>query len=178
MRDTAVPGILIQGVSRRFGSVAAVDNIDLAIGNGEFVTLLGPSGCGKTTTLRMVAGLDQNDDGRISIGARVVSDAAEGWNPGQHDAECFHAVDPNGFLLGLIHGKPVGCISAAAYDDQFGFIGLYIVKRAAGLLGHQVEVRSTEGRGSCFTVVASAAQCSVRWRMELRRGRGISLAFR
>ena len=46
---------------------------------GEFVTLLGPSGCGKTTTLRMVAGLEQNTAGRISIGDRVVSDAAAGF---------------------------------------------------------------------------------------------------
>ena len=54
--------------------------------------------------------------------------AAEGWNPGRHDAESFHALDPQGFFIGLIHGKPVGCISAVAYDEQFGFIGLYIVK--------------------------------------------------
>jgi iron(III) transport system ATP-binding protein len=73
-----VPGITITGVSRRFGRTAAVDNIDLTVRQGEFVTLLGPSGCGKTTTLRMVAGLEQNDGGRIAIGDRVVSDADAG----------------------------------------------------------------------------------------------------
>ena len=73
-----MPGIRIEQVSRRFGEVAAVDGISLAVEDGEFLTLLGPSGCGKTTTLRMVAGLEQNDGGRIAIGDRVVSDPAAG----------------------------------------------------------------------------------------------------
>ena len=53
--------------------------------------------------------------------------AAEGWNPGLHDAGCFHAADPGGFLIGHLDGEPVGCISAVSYPGNFGFIGLYIV---------------------------------------------------
>ena len=57
----------IQGVTRRFGDFAAVDNVSLAVAAGEFFTLLGPSGCGKTTLLRMVAGFDPPDAGRILL---------------------------------------------------------------------------------------------------------------
>ncbi|MDP6805889.1 MAG: GNAT family N-acetyltransferase [Rhodospirillales bacterium] len=54
--------------------------------------------------------------------------AAEGWNPGIHDADCFHAADPDGFLLGLLEDEPIGGISVVAYDERFGFLGLYIVR--------------------------------------------------
>jgi iron(III) transport system ATP-binding protein len=70
--------VVLEKVSRNFGDFAAVSVVDLRVNEGEFVTLLGPSGCGKTTTLRMVAGLEQNSGGRISIGNEVVSDAARG----------------------------------------------------------------------------------------------------
>lgn len=52
--------------------------------------------------------------------------AAEGWNPGLDDAVRFQFADPNGFLGALVEGRMVAGISAVAYDDQFGFIGLYI----------------------------------------------------
>ena len=54
--------------------------------------------------------------------------AQEGWNPGCHDAASFHAADPNGFFVGELRGEPIGSISAVAYDEHFGFIGLYIVR--------------------------------------------------
>jgi spermidine/putrescine transport system ATP-binding protein len=57
----------IQDVTRRFGDFTAVDRVTLAIEAGEFFTLLGPSGCGKTTLLRMVAGFDNPDGGRIFL---------------------------------------------------------------------------------------------------------------
>jgi spermidine/putrescine transport system ATP-binding protein len=57
----------IQGVTRRFGDFAAVDDVTLAVEPGEFFTLLGPSGCGKTTLLRMIAGFDLPDAGRIVL---------------------------------------------------------------------------------------------------------------
>jgi iron(III) transport system ATP-binding protein len=77
--------VILEKVSRNFGEFAAVSNVDLRVNEGEFLTLLGPSGCGKTTTLRMVAGLEQNTGGRISIGGEVVSDAARGvFVPSEH----------------------------------------------------------------------------------------------
>lgn len=51
----------------------------------------------------------------------------EGWQPGIDDAVHFYATDPNGFFIGFLNDKPIGCISAVAYDEYYGFIGLYIV---------------------------------------------------
>ncbi|WP_445262592.1 GNAT family N-acetyltransferase [Pseudomonas sp. EA_105y_Pfl2_R69] len=54
--------------------------------------------------------------------------AAEGWNPGLHDADCFYAADPDGFLIGLLNGEPIAVISVVKYGEHFGFLGFYIVK--------------------------------------------------
>ncbi len=59
--------VALESVSKRFGEVQAVDDLSMTIASGEFLTLLGPSGCGKTTSLRMIAGFEQPDDGRVVI---------------------------------------------------------------------------------------------------------------
>lgn len=71
----------LQGLSKRYGAVQAVDRLNLEIADGEFFVLLGPSGAGKTTTLRLIAGLEQPDAGRLCM------DGAElaGLSPAQRD---------------------------------------------------------------------------------------------
>jgi GNAT superfamily N-acetyltransferase len=54
--------------------------------------------------------------------------AAEGWNPGLHDADCFHRADPGGFLIGYHNEEPVSSISVVKYGAGFGFLGFYIVR--------------------------------------------------
>jgi hypothetical protein len=63
--------------------------------------------------------------------------AAEGWNPGLHDADAYYASDPEGFLIGLRDGEPVGSVSAVKYSPAYGFMGFFIVKPAlrGGTLG-------------------------------------------
>ena len=63
----------LDGVGKRFGAVQAIDGLSLDVQSGEFIVLLGPSGAGKTTTLRLVAGLEKPDAGRVHIGGRDVT---------------------------------------------------------------------------------------------------------
>lgn len=83
--------IVLKNVTKKFGSVTAVDNLSLVIKEGSFTTLLGPSGCGKTTTLRMIAGLDHPTSGEIWIGNRCVVSSEKG-----------HYVPPGKRNLGLV----------------------------------------------------------------------------
>ncbi len=77
MTEAATAGppadIRLRGLTKRFGDVVAVDAVDLDIAPGEFFTLLGPSGSGKTTTLRMIAGFEQPDEGSIELAGEDVS---------------------------------------------------------------------------------------------------------
>ena len=64
---SVTPAVGLYGITKRFGDVTAVDEVDLEIGDGEFFALLGPSGCGKTTTLRLIAGLEFPTEGSLQI---------------------------------------------------------------------------------------------------------------
>ncbi len=65
---------------------------------------------------------------RAEVDIAIAWATAEGWNPGLHDADCFAAADPNGFLIGLLDDEPIATISAVKYGDAFGFVGFYLVK--------------------------------------------------
>ena len=66
-------GVILQDVVKRYSDVQVIHGVDLQIEDGEFCVFVGPSGCGKSTLLRMVAGLEETTEGRISIGARDVT---------------------------------------------------------------------------------------------------------
>jgi spermidine/putrescine transport system ATP-binding protein len=68
------PSVRLQGVTKAFGDLVAVDDLDLDVAEGEFFTLLGPSGCGKTTTLRMIAGFEAPTAGTVLIAGQDVVD--------------------------------------------------------------------------------------------------------
>src|SRR6267378_6653800 len=73
MTATLMAELVMEGVTKRFGATAAVADLTLDVGDGEFLVLLGPTGAGKTTTLRVVAGLERPDAGRVLLGGRDVT---------------------------------------------------------------------------------------------------------
>ncbi|WP_461368296.1 ABC transporter ATP-binding protein [Candidatus Darwinibacter acetoxidans] len=83
--------IVLKNITKKFGQVTAVDNLNLVIEDGSFATLLGPSGCGKTTTLRMLAGLEDPTSGEIWIGDKCVFSSEKG-----------HYVPPGKREMGLV----------------------------------------------------------------------------
>ena len=91
----------IREVTRRFGALAAVDRVSIAIEAGEFFTLLGPSGCGKTTLLRMIAGFDEPDEGELFLDGKPLAGIAPEKRP-VHTVFQSYALFPHMTVAGNI----------------------------------------------------------------------------
>lgn len=70
--ESPVPAVRVEGITKRFGEVAAVREVSFSVGAGDFFSLLGPSGCGKTTTLRVIGGFERADAGEVYIAGRAM----------------------------------------------------------------------------------------------------------
>ncbi len=102
-----------------------------------------------------VTDLDPNDltirvMDRAALDLAVEWAAAEGWNPGLNDADCFHTADPTGFLMGYLGDEPIASISVVRYSSGFSFLGFYIVRpdqrgRGFGLRLWQAGMEYLEG---------------------------------
>ena len=120
------PIITFENVTKRFGKMVAVDNVNLTIDEGEFFALLGPSGCGKTTLLRMLAGFETPTEGRILIDAlrallrraQVLADAGPELGAGARSALAeMDQIPPSGHGLDL-NGAEVAASPRAGGDGS------------------------------------------------------------
>src|SRR5438067_12150037 len=120
--------IALEGVSKYFGKVAAVDEVSVAIGDGGFFSLLGPSGCGKTTTLRMIAGFIAPDEGRILLQGRDVTTVAPNKRPVnmvfQHYALFPHLTIYDNVAFGLKMGRVPRQDHAARIEEILPVVAL------------------------------------------------------
>jgi iron(III) transport system ATP-binding protein len=107
------PALEVRGVTRRFGKVVAVDDVSLAVGDGELLALVGPSGCGKSTLLLLMAGLLVPDEGVVEVAGRTVAGPGT-WVPPERrgvgvvfqDAALFpHLTVADNIAFGLARGR-------------------------------------------------------------------------
>lgn len=125
--------IRCQGLSKKFGEIVAVDNVNLALPEGRFLALLGPSGCGKTTTLRLLAGFEPLDSGEIEIGGRTVGKPGLHLPPEQRSVGMVfqeYALFPHMTVAdNVAYGIPKGVNKAKRVDEVLHLVGLPEVKK-------------------------------------------------
>ena len=170
--------IEIRNLTKRFGNLTAVDNIDLDIEPGEVMCLLGPSGCGKTTTLRMIAGLEEITEGDIFIAGNRVNDIA----PSRRDIAMvfqFYALYPSltvaENLAFPLHAEK---ISATEIEQRVARIAKLldlddVLDRVPGRLAEGEKQRVAVGRAvirdpQCFLFDEPLSRLDITVRQEMR----------
>ena len=136
-------GVELQGIVKRYGALDVVHGIDLEIAPQEFLVLVGPSGCGKSTTLRMIAGLEEISDGRLTIDGREVNRVA----PKDRDVAMVfqnYALYPHlnvaeNIAFGLRIRRAPKAEIASQVEEVAGILGLapYLDRKPADLSGGQ-----------------------------------------
>lgn len=126
------PALRCLGLSKRFGEVQAVDNVNLSLAEGRFLALLGPSGCGKTTTLRLIAGFETPDRGEIEIGGRRVDAPGLHMPPEQRNLGMVfqeYALFPHMTVAdNVAYGVPRGVDKTDRVHEALELVGLVDVK--------------------------------------------------
>ncbi len=116
----ALPIVRFEGVTKRFGRLVAVDNVSLDIGEGEFFALLGPSGCGKTTLLRMLAGFETPDEGRIFIDGVDVSRTPPNKRPVNMVFQSYAVFTHMSVADNVGYGLRIECVAAVERARRVG----------------------------------------------------------
>ncbi|MQA88389.1 MAG: ATP-binding cassette domain-containing protein [Streptosporangiales bacterium] len=174
-----MPGIVLRSLSKVFpGGIRAVDELDLAISDGEFFALLGPSGCGKTTLLRMIAGLEPATGGTIHIGERDVT----ALPPGRRDVAMVfqdYALFPNmtvadnvAYPLRIKKVPKAERYAAAAETGESLGLGELMERRPGQLSGGQQQrvavARAIAARPTVFLFDEPLSNLDARLRLEAR----------
>jgi len=114
------PIITFENVTKRFGKLAAVDNVSLTVTEGEFFALLGPSGCGKTTLLRMLAGFETPTEGRILIDGQDISKVPPNKRPVNMVFQSYAVFPHMSVADNVAYGLVVDKVSKAERDRRVG----------------------------------------------------------